>query len=125
MTTPEILPCPCGSEPIFVIVGGGKFQAWCHKTSKSCLARGPVCGSRDEAVERWNDVARKVQAHGALVEALKRAVTLMDATERFVEKNPIGDYTVFFDEADCDGSCLAVDCAAAVLEAKLALAGAE
>lgn len=45
--------------------------------------------------------------------ALERAITLYEATSRFIRTNPVSDYSVFFDEAMCDGACLADDCESA------------
>jgi hypothetical protein len=42
-------------------------------------------------------------------EALERASTLLVATRDFIEANPVSEYTVFFDEAECDGGCLRHD----------------
>jgi hypothetical protein len=42
--------------------------------------------------------------------ALKRALTLLKATADFIENNPVADYTVFYDNTDCDGECLKTDC---------------
>ena len=43
-------------------------------------------------------------------EVLERAITMLKATEDFVEGNPISEYTVFYDDANCDGGCLSNDC---------------
>ncbi len=49
-----------------------------------------------------------------LMEACKRALELLDATTRFMEANPIAaEYSVNYDEAQCDGQCLADDCLSA------------
>ncbi len=52
-------------------------------------------------------------------QAIERAAYLLRAVERFIETNPISDYTVLYDGAQCDGSCLSDDCliAAGELEA--------
>ena len=63
-----------------------------------------------------------MESHEALVEALTRAEHLLNATARFIEFNPVGEYSVFYDETDCDGSCLQIDCVTAVEEARAALA---
>lgn len=42
-------------------------------------------------------------------EALERASTLLVATRDFIEANPVSEYTVVFDEAECDGGCLRDD----------------
>lgn len=42
-------------------------------------------------------------------EALERASTLLVATRDFIEANPVSEYTVVFDEAECDGGCLRED----------------
>ena len=54
-------------------------------------------------------------------EAIRRAAYLLRTVEEFIETNPIGDYTVEYDEAVCDGRCLSDDClvAAADLESLL------
>jgi len=59
-----------------------------------------------------------------LREALERSVILLDATERFLSTNPVMEYMVHYDEADCDGHCLAEDCENAAMSARAALQGA-
>lgn len=39
-----------------------------------------------------------------------RARTLLRAVVDFIEKNPVQDYEVFYDDAVCDGACLMEDC---------------
>jgi hypothetical protein len=57
-----------------------------------------------------------------LAEALRRAMVLMKATQEYMDQNPIAaEYTVLYDEATCDGSCLAEDCRIALMEAENAL----
>lgn len=51
-----------------------------------------------------------------MVEALDRAVILLGAAARFIHQHPIKEYTVFYDEAVCDGLCLANDCRDALNE---------
>lgn len=41
---------------------------------------------------------------------IQRAATLLQATTAFIDKNPVKEYTVFYDEAHCDGNCLREDC---------------
>ncbi len=96
---------------------------------------GPMARSRDTREGRWGRVAAgertpgpwKVEGDGLidLLAALRRAVVLMDATRRFIEDNPIAEYTVHFDEAECDGYCLADDCRSALESAHAAIAKAE
>lgn len=54
-------------------------------------------------------------------ESLKRCETLLDAVIRFVEVNPVAEYTVFYDDAECDGYCLQDDCEAALHAVRAAL----
>lgn len=64
-----------------------------------------------------NEQLELVQAAG------KRALELMDATQRFMRVNPIAaEYSVTYDEAQCDGNCLANDCIVAYDELTAALA---
>jgi hypothetical protein len=57
-----------------------------------------------------------------LREALERAVVLMRATKDFIHCNPVlAEYTVIYDEAECDGDCLADDCMVAIDQAECAL----
>lgn len=50
------------------------------------------------------------------LQACERAVELFGVVRRFIDENPIADYTVEYDEVVCDGFCLAEDCAAAAEE---------
>lgn len=102
MTTPEILPCPwCGSA-------ADTCGAAVLCESEDCHAFGPDAPSKAAAIAAWNAVARKVQAHGALVDALKDA-------RRYVT----GAYECAFpDEAENEHVLAQIDAA-------LALAGAE
>lgn len=52
-----VLPCPfCGKEPIVVPDYGGTYiRCW----DRDCY-KGPLCRSRDEAIERHNAMARLV-----------------------------------------------------------------
>ena len=54
-------------------------------------------------------------------EAMTRAVELLSAVFRFIDLNPVSDYKVFYDEAMCDGACLAEDCAIAREELEMLL----
>jgi hypothetical protein len=69
------------------------------------------------------DVFKQVEA------ALVRCSTLLIATRDFIEKNPVSEYPVFFDDAECDGGCLAEDAQACnewhVKKALTALRGLE
>jgi hypothetical protein len=60
-----------------------------------------------------------------LIDALHRAVVLMEAAINFVQDNDLGEYTVYYDDAECDGSCLADDCDSAIDDAKRAIAAAQ
>jgi hypothetical protein len=60
-------------------------------------------------------------AYGSALSALERCETLLDATIRYLNNNPIQEYKVHYDEADCDGYCLADDCLSALLEVREAL----
>lgn len=55
----------------------------------------------------------KLEALSRLVDAAGRALELLNATRLFIDANPIGEYIVHYDEAECDGLCLADDCATA------------
>jgi hypothetical protein len=44
------------------------------------------------------------------MDALLRAETLLEAVCKFIDSNPVHDYTVFYDGAECDGYCLHDDC---------------
>jgi hypothetical protein len=57
-----------------------------------------------------------------MIAALKRAVTVLQATRDFIEANPVKDYVVFYDEAECDASCLSDDCGHTITEIQWALA---
>lgn len=46
----------------------------------------------------------------------ERTIIILDAVIRFLEDNPVKDYTVFYDGTECDGYCLQDD-ARALLEA--------
>lgn len=70
------------------------------------------------------EIASLRASHKRLVEALERAQTLLSATVKFIDANPIGEYTVHYDEAECDGLCLADDCRTAESSADAALADA-
>ncbi len=71
-----------------------------------------------------HDAVILLAAAPELYEALERAVILLRATHDFIGTNPIQEYTVFYDEAECDGSCLATDCGIAEESARAALAKA-
>lgn len=63
-----------------------------------------------------------------LIESLERCEILLDAVARYMEQNPIAtEYTVHYDEADCDGLCLRDDCKAwaQMVRGALARAGAK
>jgi hypothetical protein len=44
---------------------------------------------------------------------VERAEYLLRTVAQFIDENPVSDYTIFYDEAECDGYCLAYDCIAA------------
>ena len=50
--------------------------------------------------------------------ALDRAQYLLGAVMRFIVRNRLGDFSVYYDEADCDGHCLYDDCEIARDEAR-------
>jgi hypothetical protein len=52
----------------------------------------------------------------ATLSTLRRAAELLAATRAFLYKNPVMEYTVFYDETECDGACLADDCGFAIDE---------
>lgn len=41
---------------------------------------------------------------------IERARYLLETVGRFIRQNPITEYEIYYDEAMCDGSCLADDC---------------
>ncbi len=45
-----------------------------------------------------------------------RAAYLLRIVNKFIHDNPVSDYTIYFDEAVCDGACLADDCLVAAEE---------
>lgn len=52
-------------------------------------------------------------------EALERCETLLEATARFMDSNPIAEeYSVFYDGVTCDGSCLKEDCLSALCDVR-------
>lgn len=55
-------------------------------------------------------------------QALERSIVLLEATAKFIESNPVREYTVFYNEAECDGYCLRDDCENALEDAKDAIA---
>jgi len=59
-----------------------------------------------------------------LIEALKRADTLLVAVQAFIADNDLQDCFVHYDEAECDGDCLRTDCNFAVSEIRAAIAKA-
>jgi hypothetical protein len=69
--------------------------------------------------------AALVAAAPDLLEALRRAATLLKATRDFINSNPVQEYMVHYDEADCDGACLADDCRLALDEAEAAIGRTE
>lgn len=56
-----------------------------------------------------------------ILEALKRAETLLTATQDFIRVNPVKDYEVYYDGTECDASCLKDDCEMAVSDIQLAI----
>lgn len=42
-----------------------------------------------------------------------RAIYLLGVIGQFIDENNLEEYTTIFDDAECDGGCLAEDCAAA------------
>ena len=56
-----------------------------------------------------------------MLEALKRNETLLLATIDFLNSNPVVDYTVVYDEAECDGACLMDDCRIALEQTQNAI----
>lgn len=49
-------------------------------------------------------------------EAIERAAYLLGTVRQFIDTNPISEYSVYYDEAICDGACLRDDCLTAELE---------
>jgi hypothetical protein len=45
--------------------------------------------------------------------AAERAEYMLRTVAAFIDDNPVGDYEIFYDEALCDGHCLADDCISA------------
>jgi hypothetical protein len=60
-----------------------------------------------------------------LIEALQRAVVLMEATYDFISSNKLEGYPLYYNDAECDGSILADDCEYAIDDAKRAIAAAQ
>ena len=56
-----------------------------------------------------------------IIEALDRAQYLLDAAMRFILVNRLGEYSVHYDDADCDGLCLYDDCETARDAARICL----
>ena len=49
-------------------------------------------------------------------ETIERAAYLLRVVGQFIDTNPVSDYTVIYDEAECDGACLRDDCSVAADE---------
>ena len=78
----------------------------------------------NELSPAFQAVVRKKVAHDAaeeMLEALKRNETLLLATIDFLNSNPVVDYTVVYDEAECDGACLMDDCRIALEQTQNAI----
>jgi hypothetical protein len=43
-------------------------------------------------------------------ELIERAAYLLGVVEQFIKENRLEDYMTVYDEAECDGACLADDC---------------
>ncbi len=53
--------------------------------------------------------------------AVERAIVMLEVVVRYLEENPVQEYTVHYDETNCDGYCLADDCRVAAEELKHAM----
>ena len=56
-------------------------------------------------------------------DALIRAAYLLDVVAVFLRTHPVGDYTIIYDDAVCDGRRLAEDCRAASMGVYVTLEG--
>lgn len=62
------------------------------------------------------------QLDDRLARAIDRAVEMLLVAQRFINENPvIQEQTTFYDEAECDGSCVAEDLGHAVDEIRYAM----
>lgn len=71
-----------------------------------------------------NFIVSCVNSHDGLVEVLRRADTLLVAVQAFIADNDLEEFTVEYDEATCDGSCLRDDANFAVTDIRAALKAA-
>jgi hypothetical protein len=69
---------------------------------------------------KWN----RGETWAQLVGALQRATYLLRTASEFITDNPVKDYAVYYDEADCDAMCLRDDCDVAIVAADDALIAA-
>lgn len=59
----------------------------------------------------YDEIMDRQSGEGAAREALGRAAVLLDAVVRFMAANGLAqEMTVVYDQAECDGACLAEDC---------------
>lgn len=78
--------------------------------------------------EQKSKVAELIDAETGLPEllaALKRAEYLLSVTARYIEENPVGEYLIHYDEAECDGGALKDDCKSTAEQARAAILKAE
>lgn len=61
--------------------------------------------------KQYREWHAKVKAFDDAVRLLKRSRVELDATARFMDKNDFcQEYTIDYDDTECDGSCLKDDC---------------
>ena len=58
----------------------------------------------------------------AAIEALGRSTYLLDAAARFAGSGQVSEFTVVYDDVECDGDCLSSDCLSAIEQSTFALA---
>lgn len=124
--------------------GGG----WCQKAVEDQVAeriaqlqadnqrlqgeRDALQATLDEAKKGWDSaiadlreaarICKEVETQrDALLEACKRAAVMLRAASAYLTENPVMEYMVFYDEADCDGMCLRDDCDLATLDCEAAI----
>jgi hypothetical protein len=56
-----------------------------------------------------------------ILEALRRAEYLMEASKSFIKDNNVSEYTTFYDDAKCDGYCLRADLKIAIEDVRTAI----
>ena len=120
MSDVKLLPCPgCGlgdSMCVKVMSHGRRDRAQCI-----CGWQGPAETARKKAIAAWNTRTLDPLLE-QMAKALERSAVMLRAVSAFITENPVEDYEVFYDGAECDGMCLRDDCDIATLDAVDALA---